>query len=86
MAKVIIPPGRLDILTHEMVKAGLKAHGTPGLRIVAKMAENQISQALTETLGPGTKAGEWGKRIVEAANEFERNYTEAQRQIHAEGK
>lgn len=84
MAKVIVPPGRLDTLTHEMIKAGLKMHGNPGIRIAVKMCESQISQALTETIGPGTKAGEIAKRVVNAADEFGKKYMEAQRQIHAE--
>ncbi len=80
----IVPQGRLDTLTHEMLKAGLKAHGNPGLRIAAKMCEAQISQALTESLGPGTKAGQWGTKIAQAVNDFERKYLEAQAQIAAE--
>ncbi len=82
--KHLVPPGRLDSLTHEMLKAGLKAHGNPGLRIAAKMAEKHIGEALTETLGPGTKAGELAVKVVHGANEFKRRFLEAQAQIQAE--
>jgi hypothetical protein len=82
--KQLVPPGRLDALTHEMLKVGLKQHGNPGLRIAAKMCESQISQALTESLGPGTKAGKWGETIAQAVNEFERKLMEARAQIQAE--
>jgi hypothetical protein len=84
IVKTIVPPGRLDILAQEMLKAGLKMHGNPALRIVAKMSESQIAQALTETLGPGTKCGEIVQKIVNAADDFERKYMEAHRQIRAE--
>jgi hypothetical protein len=82
--KAVVPPGRLDILSHEMLKAGLKANGDPMLRIAEKMMENQIRQALTETLGPGTKAGDFAIKAISAVEEFKRRYLEAQAQIRAE--
>jgi len=82
--KPVVPPGRLDVLSHEMLKAGLKAHGNPGLRIAEKMMENQIRQALTETMGPGTKAGAFALKVISAAEEFKKRYLEAQAQIRAE--
>jgi hypothetical protein len=82
--KAVVPPGRLDILGHEMLKAGLKANGDPLLRIAEKMMENQIRQALTETLGPGTKAGEFAIKAISAVEEFKKRYLAAQAQIRAE--
>jgi len=84
MTRPVVPPGRLDVFTHEMLKAGLKMHGNPGLRIAEKMLANQISQALTETLGPGTKAGDFAVKVISAAEEFKKRYLEAQAQIEAE--
>lgn len=84
----LVPPGRLDILTHEMLKAGLKSQGDdPTMRIVRvaeKMFQNQVRQALTETMGPGTKAGDFALKIISAAEEFQKRYLEAQAQIQAE--
>jgi len=84
----LVPPGRLDVLSHEMLKAGLKAHGNDPavriLRVAEKMMENQIRQALTETLGPGTKAGDFAIKAISAVEEFKKSYLEAQAQIRAE--
>jgi hypothetical protein len=54
------------------------------LRIGEKMAANHIRQALAETMGPGTKAGELAVKVVQGANEFKRRFLEAQAQIQAE--
>jgi hypothetical protein len=80
----IVPPGRLDVLTHEMLKAGLKANKDPILRIAEKMMEQKIRQALTETIGPGTKAGDFAIKAISAVDEFKKRYLEAQAQIRAE--
>ena len=82
--KTPIPPGRLDLLAEAMLKTGLKLHGDPGVRIAVKMAENHIAQALTETLGPGTKAAVIASKIVSAANEFETKFREARAAIERE--
>jgi len=39
---------------------------------------------LTETLGPGTKAGEFAIKAISAVEEFKKRYLEAQAQIQAE--
>lgn len=85
----VVPPGRLDIFSHEMLKAGLKMYspGSPHLQIVRiaeKMFQNQVRQALTETMGPGTKAGDFALKVISAAEEFKKRYLEAQAQIEAE--
>lgn len=79
-----IPRARLDMLAAAMLEAGLKKHGNPVLRIVARMASSHINQALEETFGPRTKAGEIAKRLVSAADEFKRKFIEAHRQIEQE--
>lgn len=84
MTRPVVPPGRLDIFSHEMLKAGLKMHGNPALRIAEKMLTNQVRQALTETMGPGTKAGDFALKVISAAEEFKKRYLEAQAQIEAE--
>ena len=78
------PAGRLDVLAEAMLEAGLKTHGDPAVRVLARMAKPHISQALLETLGPGSKAGELAIKLVNAANDFQRSFLEAQRQIDAE--
>lgn len=82
--KNTIQPGRLDSLVEAMLEAGLRMHGNPGVRIAARMMKVPLSQALTETLGPGTAAGAMAQKVIAAADAFERNFLEAQRQIAAE--
>ena len=84
MPKPLVTPGRLDELALLLLKEGLRQSGNPGLRIAAKMAEGHISQALTETLGPATKAGETAAKIAKAAQDFERAFFTARAQIEAE--
>ena len=84
MKRTVVPSGRLDALAEAMIEAGLKANGDPTLRIAARMAKPHITQALTESIGPGTKAGEVAQKIVAMANEFWKRFLEARRQIQAE--
>ena len=82
--RMIVPPGRLDVVAQCVFEEALKRHGNPALRIAARMAKSHISQALTETLGPGTKPGLIAADVVKAALEFQRKFIEAQQQIQAE--
>jgi bacterioferritin (cytochrome b1) len=84
MASPSVPKGRIDLLAEALLKQGLKLHGDPTLRTILKMAEPQVRQALSETLGPETKAGKAVKNVLDAAEEFSKRYTEARAQIQAE--
>lgn len=82
--RMLVPPGRLDVLAQGMFEEALKRHGNPALRIAARMASSHIAQALSETLGPDTKPGMLAADIVKAADEFYKRYMEAKQQIEAE--
>lgn len=84
MKQPLVTPGRLDELAVVLLKQGARLHGNPLVRIGLNMAEGQLSQALKETVGPGTPAGEWAEKLTTAAREFERRFMEARAQIQAE--
>jgi hypothetical protein len=76
----VVNPGRLDELAVNLLKQGVRVHGNPVLRIACKVLDSEINQALTETLGPGTKADELG-RIV---REWERRIRQAMGEVEEE--
>ncbi len=58
--------GRVDHLAKGVFKRLLKEVANPEVRFACKMLEEEIDEAFTENLGPGTKAHEVGRRIIRA--------------------
>ena len=61
-----VEQGRVDHLAKGVFKRLLKEVANPEVRFACKMLEEEIDEAFTENLGPGTKAHEVGRRIIRA--------------------
>jgi hypothetical protein len=64
-----VAPGRVDHLAKGVFKRLLKEVANPEIRFACKMLEEEIDEAFTENLGPGTQAHEVGRRIIRALGE-----------------
>jgi hypothetical protein len=61
-----VEQGRVDHLAKNVFKRLLKEVGNPEVRFACKMFEDEIDEAFTENLGPGTEAHKVGHRIIRA--------------------
>jgi hypothetical protein len=61
-----VEQGRVDHLAKGVFKRLLKEVANPEVRFACKMFEEEIDEAFTENLGPGTQAHEVGRRIIRA--------------------
>jgi len=76
----INPAGRVDILAQRLLAQGISAHGNTALKVCHKVLENELAEAFTAILGPGTKLDEWGKTL----REFDERIAKAYKQVQAE--
>jgi hypothetical protein len=58
--------GRVDHLAKNVFKRLLREVANPEVRFACKMLEEEIDEAFTENLGPGSQAHEVGRRIIRA--------------------
>ena len=85
MAETVnIPEGRLDLVAARLLKMGLERHGNPALELAMKLVEPQVTQALTEGLGPGSAAGKLCKKVIEGAAEIDAKVRKAQTELERE--
>ncbi len=60
------PVGRVDIVAGRVLDRLLAKHGNPMLRAGCRAFAEEITECLTENLGPGTKAHKVGSKLLRA--------------------
>ena len=68
-AKPVAAQGRVDVFAARAFDLLLLRYGNPQLRLARTLFSKDIARCFTDNLGRGTKADQFGKKLLRAAGE-----------------